>query len=103
MKLFQNILELLSHLKTGGGIRKTQGAIEYLRPNPPAAEIRETQHAVEWLKHPAVDVWETQGVIEVFWPFPGPPPPPPPPPLRGGNNEMLILDLSDARETMPDY
>ena len=104
MRLFQNILEILSHLKTGGELRYTQGGIEYSRPNPPAADIRLTQGVIETAKHPLVDVWYTQGVIEVAWPFPGPPPPPPPPPVEvGNNNAMLIFDLSAARDTMPDY
>jgi hypothetical protein len=101
MRFIQHVLELISHLKAGSEVRATQNAIEYGRPAPAAATIRDTQNAIEWVKYPPNEIWYTQGVIEVAWPMPGPngnggee---------RGGNDRMLILDLSAAREALPDY
>jgi hypothetical protein len=69
MRFIQDALEILSHLKEGGGLRSTHHAIEYGKPEPPAAEIKDTQNDIEYGKFPPNDIRYCQGVIEVGWPM----------------------------------
>jgi hypothetical protein len=105
MRFIQHVVELIKHLKAGAEVRSTESLTEYAKPEPPAAEVEDTEGVIEWVKFPPNLIIYTAGVIEVAWPMPGPPEPPEPPgePSPGGNDCMLILDLSTARETLPDY
>ncbi len=87
-------------------IEVTQAGIE-VGYKPDAPEIAVTTAPIEVAYHPLAPIAVSQIVIEVWGKFPYFPPynpPPPPPPVRVvGPNVMLILDLSDSQEALPEY
>jgi len=107
MRYTQGTIERLTHGKDAGGVRCTQNALEIAYLNPPAEDVRATQGVIEILEHSPLRVIVTQMCIEVAWPRGAeiPPEEPPESPWEryGVNNAMLLVDLSEAGGTLPDY
>jgi len=83
----------------------TQGVIEWGQPAGPA-DVKLTQGAIEIGIFEANFLIGTQFCIEVGFPGPSYVPPTEPeygPGSEGQNDALLILDLSGARDTVPDY